>query len=68
MVDVGARELGRDIPDRTPEDRIHKVLLLKKGALVVEFASVVEGKDARMLFAEKVCSLRLPADCIVRMG
>ena len=69
VVDVGARELGCDVPNGTPEDRIHKVLLLEEGALVVgALASVVEWEDARVFFAEQVCSLVLPADRIVRMG
>ena len=69
MVDVGAGELCCDVPDGTPEDRIHKVLLLEKGALVVgAFASVVERKDARVFFACQVCSLVLPTGRIVRMG
>ena len=67
MVDVSAGELGCDVPDRTPEDRIQEVLLLETGALVVgAFASVVEGKDARVFFAKQVCSLVLPAGRIVR--
>ena len=69
MVDVCAGELCCDVPDWTPEDGIHKVFLLEKGALVVgAFASVVERKDARVFFAQQVCSLVLPADRIVRMG
>ena len=66
MVDVGARELGCDVSDGTPEDGIHEVLLLEKGALVIgAFASVVEGKDARELLAHQICSPVLPADLIV---
>merc|ERR1719222_1086492 len=62
VVDVGARELGCDVPNRTPEDRIHEVLFLEEGALVVgALASVVEGKDARVFFAKQVCSLFLSA-------
>ena len=69
MVDVGARELGCDVPDGTPEDRINKVLLLKEETLVVgAFASVVEGKDAGMFSTDQVCSPVLPADRIIRMG
>ena len=69
MVDVGAGELCCDVPDGTAEDRIHKVLLLEKGALVVwAFASVVERKDTRVFFPYQACSLVLPADRIVRMG
>ena len=66
VVDVGARELGCDVSDGTPEDRIHKVLLLEEGALVVgALASVVEWEDARVFFAVQVCSLVLPADLFV---
>jgi len=55
VVDVSARELGCDIPDRTPEDRVHEVLLLEestfgKGAS----AFVVEGKDARVFSTDQV--------------
>ena len=69
MVDVGAGELCCDVPDRTPEDRIHKVLLLEKGALVVgAFSVVIEGEDAGMFFANQVGSRVLPTGCIIRMG
>ena len=69
VVDVSARELGCDVPDRTPEDRVHEVLLFEEGTLVVgAFASVVEGKDAGVFSTYQVCSLVLPAGGIVRMG
>ena len=52
MVDVRTWELCCDVPDRTSEDRIHKVLLLEKDALIVgASSSVVEGEDAGIFLA-----------------
>ena len=69
VVDVSSRELGRDVPSRTAEDRVDEVVLLKQHALVVRtLPSVVERENTLVLFCTQVCSFCLPTHGVVFMG